>query len=668
MGLSRSFLKNTKDDEVNDDNFPDKTICLGWKPNQATAARILRPNSLEEVLFQGKSCDYSFICVPPRVCGSEGIKFDFSGGLEVLKEWQGSLVASSDRTLSDSRDWSNRILFEMSIRDPNLTNLLDYAAHLTVFAVLIDSDWTVEEIVVMGAEFKKYPFQVYLKCPFDDWRRWRDLCSACEAEDLFSVVPEMSTLSSSFHMMDIWRVEPGFKSLIIDEGVFVSNAHGYPVLPRCIQDVLSLLKEGHPIILETGEDGMKDYSCYMRWLLSKARGDLDPNEFTRGFENVLQTPLQPLRDHLPSETYEVFEMDPVKYRLYGEAVVAALGDLKRDNAGEIIRVGVFGAGRGPLVEIVLEASERIGVSVEVLAVEKSPNACLTLLDRFRTHPPVQILFSDMRHPSTPLPPPLHLIISELLGSFADNELAPECLKAVERADLLMKPGGVMIPREYRSFVEPCYAPGLRRQAERCGGFDCGYVVHVTEAFRPFSAPLPLFHFSHPSTSNSLDCDPKSLPFCEPRNEKLQAVPIDGLIGYFDCILYGNVRMSTVPCTASKGMLSWFPIYFPLSSLHWHQFNSSKDNDACEDNACNDSACEDNASKDNPNIKHSCKDNTTTSIDNSHSCTHNYEINSSKPFIVNFARKSDPERRIVWYEWGIGENLQNQSGVSYNIQY
>lgn len=42
-------------------------------------------------------------------------------------------------------------------------------------------------------------------------------------------------------------------------------------------------------------------------------------EFTQGYADYLQAPLQPLMDDLGSLTYEVFERDPVKYRQYEEA-------------------------------------------------------------------------------------------------------------------------------------------------------------------------------------------------------------------------------------------------------------------------------------------------------------------------------------------------------------
>lgn len=42
-------------------------------------------------------------------------------------------------------------------------------------------------------------------------------------------------------------------------------------------------------------------------------------------------------------------------------------------------------------------------------------------------------------------------MSELLGSFSDNELSPECLDGAQR---LLKPGGISIPASYTSFLAP----------------------------------------------------------------------------------------------------------------------------------------------------------------------------------------------------------------------
>lgn len=43
---------------------------------------------------------------------------------------------------------------------------------------------------------------------------------------------------------------------------------------------------------------------------------------------------------------------------------------------------------------------------------------------------VKLLFGDMR--TAPVPEPVDILVSELLGSFGDNELSPECLDGAMR--------------------------------------------------------------------------------------------------------------------------------------------------------------------------------------------------------------------------------------------
>ncbi len=47
-----------------------------------------------------------------------------------------------------------------------------------------------------------------------------------------------------------------------------------------------------------------------------------------------------------------------------------------------------------------------------------------------------------------------ILVSELLGSFGDNELSPECLDGAQR---FLKEGGVSIPQAYTSFLQPVTA-------------------------------------------------------------------------------------------------------------------------------------------------------------------------------------------------------------------
>lgn len=44
-----------------------------------------------------------------------------------------------------------------------------------------------------------------------------------------------------------------------------------------------------------------------------------------------------------------------------------------------------------------------------------------------------------------------ILMSELLGSFGDNELSPECLNPTEK---FLRPGGIYLPYSYTNHVLP----------------------------------------------------------------------------------------------------------------------------------------------------------------------------------------------------------------------
>ncbi len=69
----------------------------------------------------------------------------------------------------------------------------------------------------------------------------------------------------------------------------------------------------------------------------------------QGFEDFLQSPLQPLMDNLESCTYEVFEKDPVKYTEYQRAIYLAILEKRPadgDDKDKELTIMVLGAGRG----------------------------------------------------------------------------------------------------------------------------------------------------------------------------------------------------------------------------------------------------------------------------------------------------------------------------------
>lgn len=115
---------------------------------------------------------------------------------------------------------------------------------------------------------------------------------------------------------------------------------------------------------------------------SDAAGEAGPGAAAlAAYEDHLQAPLQPLADDLEAATYEVFERDPVKYRLYEEAIHAALLHLTPPGlvCGRLV-VMIVGAGRGPILKAALRAARRARLlhMCRFYALDKNPNAIVTL--------------------------------------------------------------------------------------------------------------------------------------------------------------------------------------------------------------------------------------------------------------------------------------------------
>ena len=75
------------------------------------------------------------------------------------------------------------------------------------------------------------------------------------------------------------------------------------------------------------------------------------------------------------------------------------------------------------------------------------NACKCLFSCIK----VDVVSGDMREWAPPPENYADILVSELLGSFGDNELSPECLDGAEK---FLKPGGVSIPTSYTSYIGP----------------------------------------------------------------------------------------------------------------------------------------------------------------------------------------------------------------------
>jgi protein arginine N-methyltransferase 5 len=356
------------------------------------------------------------------------------------------------------------------------------------------------------------------------------------------------------------------------------------------------------------------------------------------YRDYLQAPLQPLQDNLESQTYETFERDTIKYERYREAVEAALVDLvpaaggrgQRARAAAAAAAGaggaaarplaphwsaaddpasydgtmpttvlmVVGAGRGPLVRASITAAEAAGRPLRVYALEKNPAALVHIQAMVARNPGwsrvVTIVAADMREWDPP--EPADVLVSELLGSFGDNELSPECLDGAQRR--LLRPGGISIPSSYTSYLAPCSAGKLWEAARAYKDLEHLETPYVVRPHRHalLSPPQRVFNFVHPNpaagfyggrgdqgsgmagegnaaaagaagaattTESGIVDNSRRAALAFSRRPGQGPSVCHGFVGYFSCVLYKRVTLSTHPRDHTPDMASWFPIYFPL---------------------------------------------------------------------------------------------------------
>ena len=314
------------------------------------------------------------------------------------------------------------------------------------------------------------------------WACWDRLRTLCEQNPSIGVALELGLdLPDADAELSRWCGEP-VGMLLVPTSTFQLNKKGYPALSRKHQGAVQKLMAFKPRIVVSGRqdghrgaadaEGIGAHLQYLAYLASKLPALDERARFEAPYYDYLQAPLQPLADDLESGTYEVFEQDPVKYKQYQAAVRLALTE-RHAADGPAATVMVLGAGRGPLVAASLAAASESGRVIKVYALDKNANAVITLRNRCRNEPEwaahVTVVPGDMRHWSAPVS--ADIIVSELLGSWGDNELSPECLDGAMR---YLKPGGISIPSSYVSTVAPLSSSKLWNEvrawfAERRGG-------------------------------------------------------------------------------------------------------------------------------------------------------------------------------------------------------
>lgn len=547
-----------------------------------------RPSSMES---DGRGC-----CVLP-----------FAGSDLVLSpsQWSSHVVGKVSSWIDlDSEDETLRMDSEITLKQE-----IAWASHLSLQACLLPAP--------RGASCANYArcigqilqnlnnMQLWLRIPLDksdddavggssnrlgegevdSWEWWNSFRLLCEHHSQLSVALDILSSLPSANSLRRWFGE-SVRAAIIHTDSFLTNARGYPCLSKRHQRLMTgffnhsiqIVIAGKPVHnppVESSElaaynaDGtrrhpLRTYLDYVGYLYQKMDPLPEQERFELGYRDYLQSPLQPLMDNLEAQTYETFEKDTVKYIQYQRAICKALLDRVPDGKASAITtvLMVVGAGRGPLVRAALQAAEETERKLKVYAVEKNPNAVVTLHSLVKLEgweKVVTIISSDMR--CWDAPEKADILVSELLGSFGDNELSPECLDGAQR---FLKQDGISIPSSYTSFIQPVTAAKLYNDVKSHKDvvhFETAYVVKLHNVAR-LAPSEPVFTFTHPDHSTKKSNQRyKKMRFEIPSDTGSSMV--HGFAGYFDATLYKDVHLGIEPSMATPNMFSWFAIFFPL---------------------------------------------------------------------------------------------------------
>lgn len=426
------------------------------------------------------------------------------------------------------------------------------------------------------------------------WTKWRAIKETCQKTQ--SPCPNLALLfSSDINLVKYWRTE-SFLFIVIAPESLTTNQKNLRILSHP-QSLLELNVQQAPLILPTDLN-----LAYIKWL-TKLTSSLT--------YDLLIDPLQPLTHDLSQDIYHQFEKDENKYNQYQAAMDLAMEDLS-----SLPRIVVLfvGPGLGKLIDKFFQL-EWDPEKVSVYAVEKNIN-CMEVLNKKNSlvwNGKVILSEGDIREVEIPN---VHLVVSELLGSFGDNELCPEILARFETKSRPL----IMIPSSYASYLQPVYSKVLTKldSSEELSKFqvDPGQDNSLSSGIasenlpdllkassvqsrspiipsslqRPYLCKLvnyydldefkKVWEFEHLSTESvgfSLD---GSLPPTYKKALEIQALVstsrtntlrfisligccINGFYGYFSSNLYGHVNITLIGEHSHEICDSWYPILFPV---------------------------------------------------------------------------------------------------------
>lgn len=445
--------------------------------------------------------------------------------------------------------------------------------------------------------------------PLSTWELWNTIRKLCDYHPKLCISLALPRQKTPSYVLSRWLSEP-VTCLLISASVFTFNQYNFPVLNKFNQSIVAEFQKINGNASSFGElviilHGMEkhvekhkifpsNYLEYINYCLKKSDMIVSPNNDTMNdLLPRIMPPLLPHHNNLSNEVYHTFEKDSVKYDLYEKAIKAALLELLNDTPNDQSTksmnfvILVAGAGRGPLVDKTFNVLNELGiVNFKLLAIEKNPHALLYLEKRNFEHwsNKVEIFNADIRNWDKNTK--VDVCISELLGSFGCNELAPECINSIEKYH--SKPTTKFIPQSYSSLALPVSSPilyqTLKQKGEKYLQTPC--IAHNVPFCKASSRVNELWKFSH-GFHGVLESNKASISTFRIKNK----VEIHGIAGFFIATLFKDVQISIVPRDSvikslkeqdfstvepqtgnasprlkgghTENMKSWSPIFFPL---------------------------------------------------------------------------------------------------------
>lgn len=535
-----------EDEEQDDSNGEDD----GLRPVDGYAVGLdagnKAPTSIEELDAQMLETNLNFICLDMNVAKTllDELSLDSSDSSGVIVG-KIDLGDCTQQQMQNWLAWDNPVYNHYAFA----AHLGLQAVMITLPLGIVNSSSLMMECCrLLTSVINKFPPtapQIWLKIDVNQWVIWDKIRHGIDHNPhvfvaLNTAISKSAAIDHSLEPSYIrrWMAEP-IKAIFLDLLLFSSsNAKSHQAKTRFLRCFFDF--KMHFILTPATDSNALGiflenlHAEFTNWREEPLAEDDDVAEslmldqnFSFSFRDKLQTPLDPLDQNLDQETYTVMEEDPIKYQRYEMALIAAARDLKKQLGlkKDPLRILVVGPGRGPLIASSLVAAAVNQIAVEIIAIEKNRNAVRTLRHRFAAYladdedvPPtstqkkkektksdsansskstvlqnrVRIIEGDMReqvHQNQQIAPnSVHIIVSELLGSFADNEASPECLYSIEH--VLHRQYGVMIPQSYTSYLSPVSATLLWQQARvmfnghhgknqfQQQGLNYPYVVHL----------------------------------------------------------------------------------------------------------------------------------------------------------------------------------------------